>query len=67
MAMAREPGSTFMTTMAGNGKLSIMNMRNSGGDRMSNPSTEGIWSTEEQAEHVEDDNAALDPIFILHF
>ena len=66
-AMARKPGSTFMTAMAGNGKLSIMNMKNSGRDRMSNPSSEGIWSTEEQTEHVEDDNVALNPIFILHF
>ena len=65
--MARKPGSTFMMAMAGNGKLSIMKMMNTGIDRMSDPSSEGIWITTEQAEHVEDDNAALNPIFILRF
>ena len=65
--MTWKTGSMFMTAEDKDGKLSIMNMKNSGRDRMSNPSTEGIWSTEEQTEHVEDDNASLDPIFILHF
>ena len=56
-----------MTAEAKNGKLSIMKMRNTGIDRMSDPSSEGIWSTEEQTEHVEDDIVAFNPIFILHF
>ena len=64
--MALEPGSTSMTAIP-NGKLSIMKMMSSGKDRMNDPSSEGIWSTEEQTEHVEDDNVALNPIFILHF
>ena len=64
--MALEPGSMSMTAIP-NGKLSIMNMMNSGIGRTNDPSTEGIWSTEEQTEHVEDDNVALNPIVVLHF
>ena len=65
--MAWKPGSILMTTVAKVGKLSIVSMMNTGIDRMSCLSTEGIWSAEEQTEHVEDDNAALNPVLILRF
>ena len=65
--MAWKPGSILMTTEAKVGKLSIVSMMNTGIDRMSCPSSEGIWGSEEQTEHVEDDHAALNPILILRF
>jgi hypothetical protein len=66
-AMAWKTGSMFMTAEDKDGKLSIMRMMNTGIDRMSCLSSEGIWSSEEQIEHVEDDHAALNPILILRF
>ena len=65
--MAWKPGSTLMTTEAKVGKLSVVSMMNTGGDRILCLGTEGIWSAKELIEHVEDDNAALNPVLILRF
>ena len=66
-AIAWKPGSILMTTVAKVGKLSIVSMMDTGGDRISCLGTEGTWGAKELTEHVEDDNAALNPVLILRF
>ena len=58
-AIAWKPGSILMTTVAKVGKLSIVSMMDTGGDRISCLGTEGIWGAKELIEHVEDDMLLL--------
>ena len=60
-AIAWKPGSILMTTVAKVGKLSIVSTMDAGRDRISCLGTEGTWGATELTEHVEDDNAAINP------